>query len=176
MPLGKPKNQQSHGKWLEVDASMTGTLAFKDPVNLQINGKFEGSLITKGNLSIGEKAQVKATIEGESVTISGSVEGQVTATTRLELLSTARLSGKAVSPRVVMQEGAVLQGTLEMADTRASGPSWMDVDELARYLEVDSSTVIDWAQAGRLPAQREGQNWRFELSKIEEWLAHEKIK
>ena len=176
MSLGKPKNQESHGKWLEVDASTTGTLAFKDPVNLQINGKFEGSLITRGNLSIGEKAQVKATIEGESITISGSVEGQVTATTRLELSSTARLTGKAISPRVVMQEGAVLQGTLEMLSVRGPGSSLMNVDELARYLEVDSSTVVDWAQSGRLPAEREGQNWRFELSKIEEWLAHEKVK
>ena len=35
-------------KWLEVDASMIGTLTFKDSVNLQINGRFEGTLDTKG--------------------------------------------------------------------------------------------------------------------------------
>jgi len=46
----------------------------------------------------------------------------------------------------------------------------------ARYLEVDASTVLQWAQGGRLPAQREGDRWRFERSKIEGWLAQEKIK
>ena len=31
-------------KILDVDASMQGTLSFNDPVNLRINGKFEGKL------------------------------------------------------------------------------------------------------------------------------------
>lgn len=162
-------------KWLEVDASMTGTLAFKDPVNLQINGRFEGTLETKGNLSIGEKAQIKATIHGEAITIGGTVNGSVVATSRVELLSTARVTGKVSSPRVVMQEGAVLQGTLEMAGGRSETP-WMTIEDLARYLEVDAGTVTQWAESGRLPSQRENDQWRFERVKIEEWLAHEKIR
>lgn len=176
MGLGKPKRIESPAeKWLEVDASMTGTLAFKDPVNLQINGRFEGRLDTQGNLSIGEKAFVKAVIQGESITIAGSVEGQVTATRRLELLSCAKVTGKVACPRILMHEGAVLNGSLEMTPVRIA-ESWMNIDELARYLEVDASTVADWAQSGRLPAQRQDSTWRFELSKIEEWLSHEKIK
>ena len=175
MALGGPK----HGdggvkKWLEVDASMTGTLAFKDPVNLQINGRFEGALDTKGNLSIGEKAQVKASIRGESITIAGTVNGEVSATGRVELLATARLTGKVISPRVVIQDGAVLHGQLEMLGS--SGSSSMTIEELAGYLEVDAATVSAWAQSGRLPGERAGEGWRFERAKIEEWLAHEKIK
>jgi len=162
-------------RWLEVDASMTGTLAFKDPVNLQINGRFEGALDTKGHLAIGEKAQVKATIKGESITVRGAVTGDITATDRLELLSTARVTGKVISPRVSMEDGAILQGTLEMSGGVGASP-WMTVEELARYLEVDAETVSQWAQGGRLPAQQEGGRWRFERAKIEEWLAQEKIK
>ena len=162
-------------KWLEVDASMTGTLAFKDPVNLQINGRFEGTLEAKGNLSIGEKAQVKATIQGEAITIGGTVNGSIAATSRVELLSTARVTGKIVSPRVSMQDGAVLHGTLEMLGGRGESPG-MTIEELARYLEVDAGTVIQWAESGRLPAQRENNQWRFDRAKIEEWLAHEKIR
>jgi len=176
MALGRQKQTDAGGeKWLEVDASMTGTLTFKDPVNLLINGRFEGTLDTKGNLSIGEKAQVKATIQGESITIGGTVTGNVTATSRVELLPTARLTGRITSPRVVMQEGAVLQGSLEMVGGRGES-AWMTVDELARYLEVDAATIAEWAQGGRLPARREGEQWRFERSRIEEWLAHEKVK
>ncbi len=162
-------------KWLEVDASMTGTLTFKDPVNLKINGQFEGTLDTKGNLSIGEKAHVKATIQGESITIGGVVNGQVTATSRLELLPSARVTGKVSSPRVIMREGAMLHGTLEMIGRPGEG-RWMTVEDLARYLEVDAGTVAQWAQVGRLPAQREGDQWQFERAKIEEWLAQERIK
>ena len=162
-------------KWLEVDATMTGTLAFKDPVNLQINGTFEGTLDTKGSLSIGERAQVKATIQGEMIMIGGTVSGTVTASSRLELLSTARVTGKISSPRIAMHDGAIFDGTLEMMGGRQDGP-WMGIDDLAKYLEVEAATVSQWAQAGRLPAQRENGQWRFERSKIEEWLAHERIK
>lgn len=176
MAFGRQKQTESGAeRWLEVDASMTGTLAFKDPVNLQINGQFEGTLDTKGNLSIGQKAQVKATIQGESIAIGGTVSGSVLATTRLELLASARVTGKVVSPRVIMHDGAVLHGTLDMIGTRGGSP-WMTAEELARYLEVDIGTVTQWAQAGRLPAQQEGSQWRFDRAKIEEWLAHEKIK
>ena len=176
MALGRGKQAESGtDRWLEVDASMTGTLAFKDPVNLQINGQFEGTLDTKGNLSIGQKATVKATIQGESISISGTVNGQVTATSRIELLPSARVTGKLISPRVIMQDGAILHGTIEMVGAKGVSP-WMSVEELAKYLEVDVSTVMEWAQGGRLPAQREGSAWRFERAKVEEWLAHERIK
>lgn len=162
-------------KWLEVDASMTGTLAFKDPVNLQLNGRFEGTLETKGNLAIGERAEVKATIQGESITIGGTVNGTITASARVELLGSARVTGKLSSPRVVMQDGAIFHGTLEMLGARSGNP-WITVEELARYLEVEAGTVVQWAESGRLPAQQENNQWRFDRAKIEEWLAHEKIK
>ena len=176
MALRRQRPEESNAeRWLEVDASMTGTLTFKDPVNLQINGQFEGTLISKGNLSIGEKARVKATIQGEAITVSGAVTGNVTATSRIELLSTAQVNGKVTSPRVIMHDGAILHGTLEMAGSRSENP-WMSVDDLARYLEVEASTVLEWAVSGRVPGQRENGQWRFERVKIEEWVTREKIK
>ena len=176
MAFRKQKGDESGGeRWLEVDASMTGTLAFKDPVNLQINGRYEGTLDTKGNLSIGDKATVKATIHGEAITIGGTVNGTVIATSHVELLASARVTGKITSPRVIMKDGAVLNGSLEMNGGTNASP-WMNVEELARYLEVDAETVSQWAQSGRLPSQREGGTLRFERARIEEWLAQEKIK
>lgn len=176
MALRRQRSEDSGGeRWLEVDASMTGTLAFKDPVNLQINGQFEGALDTKGNLSIGERARVKATIQGEAITVSGTVDGAIVASSRLELLATARVTGKVSAPRIVMHDGAVLHGTLDMIGAQADG-SWMSLDDLARYLEVDVATVSQWAQAGRLPGERDSGQWRFERAKVEEWVAHEKIK
>ena len=174
--MRRSRDEEAGGeRWLEVDASMTGTLTFKDPVNLRINGRFEGTLDTKGSLSIGEKANVKAVVQGEVITIAGTVQGNVTASTRVELMPSARLTGKVTSPRVIMREGAILQGTLDMVGTAEARP-WMTIEELARYLEVDAETVAQWAQGGRLPAHREGSQWRLERAKIEEWPAQEKAK
>ena len=175
MALRRRGEEPEHERWLEVDASMTGTLAFKDPVNLQINGQFEGTLDAKGNLAIGEQARVNATIRCEAITIGGAVTGQISAASRVELLATARVSGKVTSPRLIMHDGARLEGTLEMGIGAGEG-QWMSVEELARFLEVDANTVAQWAQSGRLPSQRDGATWRFERSKVEEWLANEKIK
>jgi len=176
MALGrKPAEEEAQPRRLEVDASMTGTLSFKDPVNLQINGRFEGTLETKGNLTIGKKAQVKATINGENISIGGTVEGPVTASGRIELTQTARVIGKLITPKLVIEEGAIFHGTCEMATGKAE-PQWMNVEELARYLEVDAETILTWVQSGRLPAHRDGAQWRFDRSRVEEWLAQEKIR
>ena len=175
MALGRSKQQESPAeRWLEVDASMTGSLTFKDPVNLQINGQFEGTLETKGNLLIGQKAHAKATITGETITVAGVLEGTVVATARLELQSTARVTGKVTTPRLIVQEGALLQGTLEMGTATSRG--WISIQELANYLEVDAKTVVEWAQSGRLPAEQQQGAWRFDRSKIEDWLTRERIK
>jgi excisionase family DNA binding protein len=52
----------------------------------------------------------------------------------------------------------------------------MTPDELAKYLEVDTALVFEWASSGRLPAVKEGASWRFDRSRIDEWLTTEKIK
>lgn len=176
MALGRKPAEDARARRLEVDASMTGTLTFKDPVNLQINGRFDGSLETKGSLWIGEKAQVQATIRGEDITIAGSVEGPVTATKRLELLGTARVIGKVSAPKLIVQEGAVLHGACEMGAGQEPPKEWMSREELAAYLEIDASTIEEWAKTGRLPAQRDGEQWRFERKRVEEWLTQEKIR
>ncbi len=56
----QPTEVVEQKKILDVDASMQGSLTFRDPVNLRINGKFEGSLDTKGELTVGENAHIQA--------------------------------------------------------------------------------------------------------------------
>jgi len=46
---------------------MQGNLSFKDPVNLRINGRFEGNLEVRGTLAIGSTAIVKADILGDNI-------------------------------------------------------------------------------------------------------------
>ena len=80
MALGRKRVEEApQEKVLEVDASMQGSLSFKDPVNLRISGNFEGTLDTKGTLAIGERADVKATIQGEVIIIAGTINGGITA-------------------------------------------------------------------------------------------------
>ena len=164
------KEKKSGEKILDVDASMQGTLSFKDPVNLRINGSFEGTLETKGNLTVGENASVKAQIVGENIIIAGRVNGDITATLRLVLLPTAVFHGEIKTPKLNIVEGAIFQGKCNMIQ------DLLDADEVSKYLEIDKDSLLDWADSGKIPAIKEGENWRFERTKIEEWVASGKIR
>lgn len=176
MALRRRVEEDAASKFLEVDASMQGSLAFKDPVNLQINGRFEGTLSTRGHLIIGQRAHVQANVEGEAIVIAGELHGDVKASERLELRATARVIGNLQAPALLVQEGAIIQGQCDMLTGRKGSGEFMSVDELARYLEVDKRAILDWAGSGRLPGVRDGDSWKFDRAQIDEWVANEKIR
>lgn len=178
MMTRKDKKQEVE-KVLDVNASMQGTLIFKDPVNLRINGRFEGVLNTKGSLMIGEEAVVSADITGDSIVIAGTVNGNVTALRELKLISPAKVVGDISSPLLSIAEGAVFEGTSRMLsrnNAQAPQESVMSPDDVATYLEIDINLVNEWANNGKLPGMRDGNLWRFERKKIDEWIAQGKIK
>jgi excisionase family DNA binding protein len=166
----KDRRKNSSEKILDVDASMQGTLSFKDPVNLRINGKFEGTLETRGNLTIGETATVEAHITGENIIIAGKVRGDIIAKLRLVLLPTAVMQGDIRTQKLNVVEGAVFEGTCHMMG------DIMDAEELSRYLEIDLDSINEWADSGKIPGFREGSSWRFDRAKIDEWVAAGKIR
>jgi excisionase family DNA binding protein len=46
----------------------------------------------------------------------------------------------------------------------------LTVQQVADYLQLNESTVYQWAQQGRLPAIKLGGRWRFRRDDIETWL------
>ncbi len=169
------QREEQDTKFLEVTASMQGSLAFNDPVNLRINGRFEGTLQTYGALIIGERAQVRANIEGDTIVVAGQLQGELKARQRLELRATARVTGAVTTPTLLVEEGASFDGRCDMTSGRSTA-TFFTVEELARYLEMEQRVVVEWAKSGRLPALREGEAWKFERAKIEEWVANEKVR
>ena len=101
------------GKIIDIETGMQGTIKFNGPINLRINGSFDGELETKGTLIIGENANVKACIRGENINIQGKVKGDIICN-RLELSRTARLVGNVEISELVISEGAILKGKCQM--------------------------------------------------------------
>jgi DNA binding domain, excisionase family len=164
-------------KVLDVDASMQGTLIFKDSVNLRINGSFEGILNTKGSLMIGEKAIVNADITGESIVIAGKVNGNITALKDLKLISPAQVIGDITTPLLSIAEGTIFNGTSRMLNIAADlKDQAMTTDDLAKYLEIETRLVHEWADSGRLPGYKDSGSWKFDRTKIDQWVAEGKIK
>jgi len=153
-------------KVLDVNAAMQGSLIFSDPVNLRINGKFEGNLNTKGKLTVGQAAEIKADITGESITISGSVRGNIKATEVVKLLSTAQVIGSIEVPKISIDEGAIFNGKCRTAEARIS------LEELSDYLSVEEKKIIEWVEGGKIPVEKEGNKLLFDRREVESWVAH----
>ncbi len=50
-------------------------------------------------------------------------------------------------------------------------PTVMTLEEVARYLRINKSTVYRMARDGTLPAWKLGNAWRFKKDAIERWIA-----
>ena len=171
------KKEELEEKILDVDASMQGTIAFKDPVNLRINGSFEGKLDTRGSLTIGENAKVRASIHGDRIVIAGKVKGDVTATQSLSLVAPATVEGNITTPRLSITEGAVLEGQVAMLGVKEGDAPEVNLTlkDVAQYLEVEARVVEEWARERKIPGQQENGQWVFKKSAVDRWIQQERV-
>ena len=92
-------------------SSFKGTFIVKG--SFQIDGKFEGELKIDGHLIIGPNGKVKtSTIITESITIAGTLIGNIDARKEVILIETGRVLGNIEAPKIDVGEGAVIQGEM----------------------------------------------------------------
>jgi len=102
---------------LHKGSRVTGQLVFQGPA--RIDGSVDGEIQCHGKLTIGEGAEVRAKISGESVIVRGRVEGNITAREKVELVAPARLFGNVNTPRLTIAEGVVFDGDCSMGMAKA---------------------------------------------------------
>ncbi len=101
---------------IDIDANTTigeesffqGRFAIRG--SLRIDGRFEGQALMVDQLQIGPKGRVKTNITATSVVVEGVSIGNITASRRILLLSTARVLGELKTPELIIQDGVILEG------------------------------------------------------------------
>ena len=93
--------------------SLKGTLRTESGVT--IAGEVEGEIFSGGDVVVEESAKVSASIEGRNVDIRGQVVGNVASSRRLSLSGSGKLRGDASASRLVVQDGATLNGSISMS-------------------------------------------------------------
>jgi cytoskeletal protein CcmA (bactofilin family) len=106
--------------FLGKGCSFEGKLTFEGKV--RVDGQFTGEIHTNDVLEIGPDAEVKAELHVGAVIVGGKIIGNIHAAKRADLLGTASLQGNIKAPVVTMQEGALIDGTLQMAGGAAARP------------------------------------------------------
>jgi cytoskeletal protein CcmA (bactofilin family) len=83
--------------------------------DLVIEGRVEGRVeLANHHLTVGSNGHIEAEVIAKAVTIIGRVSGNVTATERTEIEQSGRVDGDLVTPRLLVQEGAQLNGGISM--------------------------------------------------------------
>jgi cytoskeletal protein CcmA (bactofilin family) len=98
--------------FIDKDTEIVGDVKFKD--SFRIDGKFKGKILSGGSLIVGETGEVEADIEAESISINGRIKGSMNAKDRIEIFSQGRVTGKMVTPKLIIEEGAFFQGSCQM--------------------------------------------------------------
>ena len=141
---------------------LTGETNFQ--AMLRVDGHLTGRVTSEnGTLIIGSTGQVDANISVAAAVINGIINGDIIATEKIELGRTAQIAGNIQTPRLVMEDGAILEGSCTMVKARESAekrvaeansqiaaapietPTYQTAETNSQYPETDDETDDDQA-------------------------------
>jgi cytoskeletal protein CcmA (bactofilin family) len=116
------------GAFLDEGSEIEGTYTCSGMVMLHAN--LRGEIRANDTLVIGEQAVVHATVQAATLVVHGEVVGKMTASERLELRATARVTGDIEAPVIVMEEGALHDGHCRMTKVQPAATAHSVVVQL----------------------------------------------
>ena len=101
---------------IEEGCRFEGNLSFNGIV--RISGVVTGSIFSNDTLVVSEGAVINADINASVILISGTVKGNIKATSRVEIRKPARFEGTVTSPSLIVEEGVIFHGITKMKDKK----------------------------------------------------------
>ena len=98
------------GKSISIRGDLTGN------EDMVIEGQVEGKVdLPNSQLTVGANGKVKAEIHAKSIVVVGHVDGNVFGLERIEIQATGRVEGDVTAPKLIVAEGAQLNGAIQMS-------------------------------------------------------------
>ena len=114
-------NDQKDGRMATVGISVTIKGEIKGSEDITVDGQVEGTIdLGQHGLTIGAGAKIKANLVAKTITISGAVTGNVTATEKVDVRSTGVVEGDVKAAHLQMSEGAMIRGHVDASRKRAA--------------------------------------------------------
>jgi cytoskeletal protein CcmA (bactofilin family) len=113
-----PAEERRVVAWVGKSVRFQGTLTSSE--DMTIDGHVEGTIdIQENALTIGPDANISADIVASTVTIHGTVTGNVRAKAKVDIRATGCLEGNLFTPRLVMADGAVVRGRVDTSNNQS---------------------------------------------------------
>jgi cytoskeletal protein CcmA (bactofilin family) len=128
-PAERPPAPKSSGGFALIGRSISIHGEVTGDEDLLIQGRVQGSVdLKQHSVTVGTEGEVKADIFARIVTVEGRVVGNVTGQEQVVLRASARVEGDIAAPRVVLEDGTVFRGSVEMGEVKtkpqpSSGPA-----------------------------------------------------
>jgi len=112
-PGGPPLPAGGETAYIGKSLLIKGEVSGSEPIHIE--GRIEGSIsLPGGHISVGREGVVAASVQAGEVIIRGTVQGNITAGDRVEIHRGGNVIGKVVTQRISIEDGAQMQGTIEM--------------------------------------------------------------
>jgi cytoskeletal protein CcmA (bactofilin family) len=106
---------------------------------LRVDGIFNGCIekdsINESILIVGKCGRVNAKANIDRLSVEGSIEGDFNVSQKSEFTIGSKFKGKLFTPILVVQQGAVIEGSINMGSGKAKGCEGPKGDEKAKELE-----------------------------------------
>src|SRR5260370_20260069 len=112
----KGKSSGDLNGFLDSGASFKGELEFED--TMRIDGRFNGRIVSKNELIVGESANIEGDIHVGRIAISGTVIGRIVADQKVEIHRNGKVYSDIDTPALIIEEGAIFQGNCVMGDRK----------------------------------------------------------
>ncbi|HET9836954.1 MAG TPA: polymer-forming cytoskeletal protein [Candidatus Angelobacter sp.] len=100
------------GKSVQIKGELTGS------EDLYLDGEIEGTIdLRDHSLIIGPNGKIKASISARDLVVHGRIEGNITATGRVELRKSCTLIGDVSTQRIVIEDGAFFKGAIDIKES-----------------------------------------------------------
>ena len=107
-----------------IGPSLTITGDITSQEDMTVHGKVNGQItMQQGALVVAPTGTADANVQGSKITVHGKIAGDVAATERVELTGTANVTGTITTPSLVLQDGALFNGIIDMSGKKAVKPS-----------------------------------------------------
>jgi cytoskeletal protein CcmA (bactofilin family) len=118
------KSGESSGSFngfLDAGSHIKGELQFED--EFRVDGKVTGKVTSKGDLILGEGGEVDGEVVVGRVFVSGTLRGSVDASRQIEISPGGRVFADVNTPSLVIQDGAIFEGSCSMKKAPAATAS-----------------------------------------------------
>jgi cytoskeletal protein CcmA (bactofilin family) len=96
------------GKAITIQGNVSGS------EDLVVEGRIEGAISLSNHLTVERAGVVEADVDVEDLTVNGAVRGEIRAARSVTINADARVVGNVAAPRVVIEDGALFKGRIEM--------------------------------------------------------------